>query len=67
VHITENVGVTVDTDSFYRQSDQDGIYSPAGGLLRSGRATRASHVGEQVAIQPEWRIDYVAAWVQHRV
>jgi len=67
VHITDNVGVTVDMDSFYRQSDQDGIYSSAGGLLRSGRATRASHVGEQVAIQPEWRIDYVAAWVQHRV
>ena len=66
MHITENVGVTVEMDSFYGQSDQDGIYSPAGGLLRSGRATRVSHVGEQVALQPEWRIDYVAAWVQYR-
>ena len=57
VRITERVGVTVDTDAFYRQSDRDGIYSPAGGLLRSGRVSHTSHVGEQVAIQPEWRID----------
>ena len=38
-------------------ADRGGIYSPAGALLRSGRVRRAQHVGEQVTVQPEWRID----------
>lgn len=54
---TERVTITVDAISFRRQSDRDGIYSPAGALLRSGQRSRASHVGEQAGIQAEWRVD----------
>jgi hypothetical protein len=57
VHVTERFAVTLEADFFYRQSDRDGIYSPAGALLRSGRVSRAQHVGEQASVQPEWRID----------
>ncbi len=53
----DSVTITFDADTFYRQSDRDGIYSPAGGLLRSGSQSRARHIGAQVGIQAEWRID----------
>ena len=51
------LAMTLEADFFYRQSDRDGIYSPAGALLRLRRVSRAQHVGEQVSVQPEWRID----------
>jgi alginate export protein len=56
-HPADALTITLDADSFRRQSDRDGVYSPAGTLLRSGRRSRAMHVGEQVGIQAEWRVD----------
>jgi Alginate export len=53
----DSVSITFEADIFRRQSDRDGIYSPPGGLLRSGGSSRARHIGEQVSIQVEWRID----------
>jgi len=50
--------MTLEADFFYRQSDRDGIYSPAGALLRLRRVSRAQHVGEQVSV--------LAAWLQYR-
>ncbi len=57
LHPTDRVTVTVDADSFRRQSNRDGIYSPSGAVLRTGQRSRATHVGEQVALQAEWRVD----------
>ena len=56
-HPADALTITLDADSFRRQSDRDGVYSPSGALLRSGRRSRAMHVGEQVGIQAEWRVD----------
>jgi hypothetical protein len=57
LHPVKPLTIIVDADSFRRQSDRDGIYSPAGSLVRSGRRSRATHVGEQVGIQAEWQVD----------
>ena len=51
------VTTTLAADSFRRQSDRDGIYSPAGILLRSGLRSHAMHVGERASNQIEWHID----------
>jgi hypothetical protein len=57
LHPTERLTVSADLDVFFRQSNRDGIYNPAGVLLRAGETSRAHHVGEQLAVQVEWRID----------
>jgi hypothetical protein len=45
-----------DWDFFWRQSLHNGIHGPPGNLLRSGWTSRARYVGDQVAVQGEWRI-----------
>jgi hypothetical protein len=54
--VTDRLSVTFDWDFFWRQSLHDGIYGPPGNLLRSGRTSRARYVGDQVAVQGEWRL-----------
>jgi hypothetical protein len=49
--------LVLDWTVFWRQSVRDGIYSPPGQLLRSGRASRARFVGHQPGAKLEWRFD----------
>jgi len=58
VHPVESLTIALGADSLRRQSDRDGVYSPAGILLRSGRRSRATHVGERVSLGAEWRVDH---------
>ena len=37
LHPSDSLTITLEADSFWRQSDRDGVYSPAGALLRSGQ------------------------------
>lgn len=51
------LGLVLDWTVFWRQSVRDGIYSPPGQLLRSGRVSRARFVGHQPGAKLEWRFD----------
>lgn len=49
--------LTAECDFFWRQSRHDGVYSPAGALLRSGGRSRARYVGSQPSLMAEWKAD----------
>ncbi|MFI5339317.1 MAG: alginate export family protein [Candidatus Methylomirabilales bacterium] len=57
LHITQAVTLTLDWDWFWRESPSDGVYSPPGGLLRSGVGSGARYVGTQGEVQATWQID----------
>ncbi len=57
LHIAEAVTLTLDWDWYWRTSVHDGVYSPPGGLLRSGVGSGARYVGNQVEAQAAWQID----------
>jgi hypothetical protein len=54
--VTGRLTVTFDWDFFWRQNVHDGIYGPAGNLLRSGRQSRARYVGSQPGVTLEWHV-----------
>lgn len=58
--------LALDWDVFWRQSVRDGIYSPPGQLLRSGRVSRARFVGHQPGAKLDWRFNrHLAATVAY--
>lgn len=49
--------LTADYDSFWRTSDNDGVYGPNGSLLRSGQGSDARFVATALSITSEWSIN----------
>lgn len=49
--------LTVDYDSFWRTSTDDGVYGPNGSLLRSGRGSDDRFVATALSIASEWAIN----------
>jgi len=54
---SERISFTLEYGPFWRQSVDDGIYGPAINLLRSGRLSRARHIGNQLLAEVEWKIN----------
>ena len=52
-----SVTMTADVDFFWRLQTQDGIYSPGGGLLRSGRGSNARFVGTELSLSTAWQMN----------
>lgn len=53
--LPQDVSLSVECGFFWRYSLRDGVYNPAGTLIRTGRRSRARYVGTQPAVQGEWR------------
>lgn len=53
--LPKDISLTVECDFFWRYSTRDGIYNPAGTLIRTGQRSRARYVGAQPGVQAEWR------------
>lgn len=53
----ERLSVTADWDFFWRQSLNDGLYSPAGALIRGAGGSRAHYVGSAVSLTADWQIN----------
>lgn len=53
--LPRDVSLSVECDFFWRHSLRDGLYNPAGTLLRTGQRSRARYVGTQPAVQGEWK------------
>ena len=49
--------LTADYDSFWRTSDNDGVYGPNGSLLRSGQGSDARFVATALSINSEWSLN----------
>ena len=54
---TERLSLTADVDFFWRLEHGDGIYSPSGRLLRSGRGSDARYVSTEFSLNATWQID----------
>lgn len=52
---SRSVSISLDWDFFWRESTQDGIYGPAGNLVRSGQTTDHRYLGNQPSIRTDWR------------
>ena len=57
IHPTGTLTLSFDSDFYWRQSRQDGIYGPALNLIRSGKVTEARAIGTQPSIRGEWKAD----------
>ena len=53
----ERFSMTADWDFFWRQSLNDGLYSPAGALIRGAGGSRAHYVGSAVSLTADWQIN----------
>ncbi|MDH5762344.1 MAG: alginate export family protein [Nitrospinota bacterium] len=49
--------LTLSTEFIWRDSLDDGIYSIANGLLKTGQASRARYVGTQPEVELKWQVD----------
>ncbi len=49
--------LTLSTEFIWRDSLDDGIYSIANGLLRTGQVSRARYVGTQPEVELKWQVD----------
>ncbi len=49
--------LTLSTEFIWRDSLDDGIYSIANGLLRTGQTSRARYVGTQPEVELKWQVD----------
>jgi len=48
---------------FWRESDQDAVYTSSGSILRAGGASDASAIGDEVDVQLTWQINrYLSAY-----
>ena len=48
---------------FWRESDQDGVYTSSGSILRTGGGSNASGVGGEMDLQVNWQLDrYISAY-----
>ena len=57
VPLTKSLILTTDTDFFWRQSVNDGIYGIALNLLRRGQSNRERYIGGHVSAEMEFRLD----------
>jgi hypothetical protein len=57
VHPTARLSLAADVDFFWRLEPADGIYSPSGRLLRSGRGSETRYVSTEVSLNVTWQID----------
>jgi hypothetical protein len=66
LHLTDALTVTLENDTFWRESVDDGLYGPAVNLLRSGANSRARYVGTQPSIvfeyEPNRHLTFVASY-----
>lgn len=51
------ISLTLETMFYWRQSTRDGIYNPAGVLLRPGNLSAERYVGTQPAVISSWAFD----------
>ena len=52
-----DLSLTADVDFFWRLSRQDGVYDPAGNLLRDGTGSDARYVSTLVSATSEWQFN----------
>ena len=53
----DRLTLTIDWDWFWREDKRDAIYGPAVNVLRSGDASAARFVGDQVELALGWRVN----------
>jgi len=53
--LIDDLTLTLENDTFWRESPGDGLYGPAVNLLRSGATSRARYVGTQPSIMVEYQ------------
>jgi hypothetical protein len=51
-----SLSTTLDVDFFWRQSLNDGVYSPNGQLLRASDGSTARYVGTEISFTNEWKV-----------
>ncbi len=54
--LTEKIRATTKIDFFWRQSSNDGVYNPAGAILRAAQTSKAMYVGSEVQVELYWEI-----------
>jgi hypothetical protein len=52
-----SLSTTLDVDFFWRQSLNDGVYSPNGQLLRASDGSTARYVGTEISFTNEWKVN----------
>ncbi len=55
LHLSKKVSVTPNFAAFWRESTQDALYSPSGGVVVSGQTSRARYVGSHASVQLQWK------------
>ncbi len=57
LHFSDRLGLTLNWDFFWRESERDGIYNNAVVPVRSGINSNARYIGSQPQAQVKWEID----------
>jgi hypothetical protein len=57
LRLSQNISLTLDHYSFWRQRTGDGLYLQPGTLLRSGRGTDARYVGSLQDFSLQWQVN----------
>ena len=57
IQFNKHWSLTLSTEFIWRDSLDDGIYSIANGLLRTGQVSRARYVGTQPEVELKWQVD----------
>ena len=57
IQFNKHWSLTLSTEFIWRDSLDDGIYSIANGVLRTGQASRARYVGTQPEVELKWQVD----------
>lgn len=57
LNVKPNFTVNFDWINFWRTSRNDAVYNVAGTVLKSGNSSRALHIGQQFAVEGNYRID----------
>ena len=57
IQFNKQWSLRLSTEFIWRDSLDDGIYSIANGLLRTGQASRARYVGTQPEVELKWQVD----------
>ncbi len=55
LHLSKKVSVTPNFAAFWRESTQDALYSPSGGVVVSGQTSRSRYVGSHASVQLQWK------------
>lgn len=63
--LIDKVRATTKVDFFWRQSVNDGVYNPAGALLRGAGSSKAMYVGSEAQIEIRWEINHHLALISN--